>query len=40
MDWKREVLGGEESREIERDQAKWGPDCAERIYRSLVILDS
>ena len=37
--WEREVLGGEKSREIERDQAKWELKHTDFIYRISLILD-
>ena len=39
LEWVREVLVGEESREIERDQAKWVWDRENPLYRTLVIFD-
>ena len=39
LEWERDVLEGEKSREIKRDRAKWGLNHADPIYRSLVILD-
>ena len=38
-EWLREVLGGEKSREIERDWAKWELNHEDPIYTNSVILD-
>ena len=39
LEWVREVLRGEESREIVRDWVKWVWDHENPLYTSLVILD-
>ena len=39
LEWERDVLEGEKSREIKRDRVKWGLNHADPIYRSLVILN-
>ena len=39
LEWERDVLEGEKSREIKRDRVKWGLNHANPIYRSLVILN-
>ena len=37
--WKREVLGGEKAREIERYRAKWVCDCERPLYSTSIILN-
>ena len=39
LEWVRELLRGEESREIERDRAKWVWDRENPLYTSSVILN-